>query len=235
MPTGDNGQRRQSWKVVTAALATGAALLSGGQVLAPAPALATEAEDSGNKVCQPGTFWIDQFGCVAEENGGGDPAQAGGELACDEQGIFCVSGTAPKRACDDPSVICVSLGDDRKPRRDHDNSKVNDGGKRAGFTRASGAEARLPKKQRRTAEQEMAHEKACEPLRDRIAELRSAATDWAISGQEWRREGRPDIGALQQAVAQTIRANAQLLLPKLKRKGCSSGRSLSPQDDDEEV
>jgi hypothetical protein len=220
-------------KTTIAMLAAGTALLSGGQVLAPAPAFAAEAEGSGIQACPPDTFWIDRVGCVQDESGGGDPAQAGGELACDEQGIFCVSGTAPKRHCDDPNVVCVSLGDGRKPGRDNDNSRLNDGGKRGGPIRPGGAQARLPSKQRRAAEQEMAHERECEPLRDEIADLRLAATKWWDAARGWKADGRTDVAIMQQAIGRGFQMEAQLLLPELRRRGCSSGRNLKPDDDED--
>jgi hypothetical protein len=121
-----------------AILVASAALLGGGQALAPAPALAMV--DNGAAVCPVlGASWFDQVMCLGlrEDDGGGDEETRG----CDGETHGCEVILVRDPKCGDPQVICVPVGGSGSPgaSKDHDIRVVDQparGGRPSGGKRA---------------------------------------------------------------------------------------------------
>jgi hypothetical protein len=96
-------------------LASAAALIGGGQALAPTPAVAMV--DSGGEPCS-NVSWFDQFDCTPQNDDGG--GSSGSEV------IF-VSGVAPKPKCSDDGVICIPLGPGKPGPPDPDSRPPREG------------------------------------------------------------------------------------------------------------
>jgi hypothetical protein len=103
-PSVSSRSRRRGARIAIATLTSGAALLSGGQALAPAPALATMKMEEGENTCSLAPS-PEEVSCPAGDANGGGPAQGGGSGG--EVIVLPPVIVDPPSACPKPYTSCL--------------------------------------------------------------------------------------------------------------------------------